>query len=265
MPYLHPQNGPTLYYEDKGVGRPLLLVHDWGTNQRVWDGIVGELATSCRVITVDLRGHGQSEVTNSVHGIDVFAEDIAAVLDGLALSDVVLAGWSMGGQASIRHLSRGGTRVSRLALISTMPFYLDISPYQTNWSQDFIREIGEMAALARPSFVRRFLELYFSTETAPEMVQWMSELALSTPAWVTAECSASLFSTDLRPVISSIALPTLVMHGRRDRMCTYESAAYLTERIPGARAATFELAGHSPHIEERDTFVATLAGFAAEE
>lgn len=168
MPYLQPEQGPTLYYEEKGAGRPLLLVHDWGTNLRVWDGVVGELADEFRVISFDLRGHGASEVTNTAHGVDAFADDIAAITEGLMLSDTTIVGWSMGGQAGMRYLARGGVRAAKLVLVGTMPFYLDISPYATNWTQDFMREIGEMAALPRPLFVRRFFDLYFSTEVPPK-------------------------------------------------------------------------------------------------
>lgn len=261
MPYLQPEQGPTLYYEEKGAGRPLLLVHDWGTNLRVWDGIVGELATEFRVISFDLRGHGSSEVTNTTHGVDAFADDIAAITEGLMLSDATIVGWSMGGQAGMRYLARGGMRASKLALVGTMPFYLDISPYATNWTQDFIREIGEMAALPRPLFVRRFFDLYFSTEVSTEVIDWLAQMALATPAWVTFECSASLFATDLRPVLGSLATPTLLMHGRRDRMCAYDASILMAETMPDARMTTFELAGHSPHLEERETFVASLSTF----
>lgn len=264
MPYLQPAQGPTLYYEEKGTGRPLVLVHDWGGSLRVWDSVVGELATRFRVIGLDFRGHGHSEVANSIHNIDAFAEDIASLADGLGLSDVVLVGWSMGGQACLRYVSRGATRVSKLALVGTMPFYLDISPYQTNWTQEFIREIGEMAALARPLFLRRFFALYFGAEPDSALIDWLASIALDAPAWVTAECSASLFATDLRPVLPTIGVSTLVMHGRRDRMCAFDAARLLSEQMPNARLAELEAAGHSPHIEDRAAFMEALLGFAAE-
>lgn len=262
MPYLQPEQGPTLYYEEKGIGRPMLFVHDWGTNLRVWDNVVGELAEHFRVVTFDLRGHGMSEVSNTAHGVDAFAQDIAAITEGLLLADAILVGWSMGGQASLRYLSRGGVRATKLCLIGTMPFYLDISPYATNWTQEFIREIGEMATLPRPVFVRKFFDLYFSTDTPAEVIDWLANMALNTPAWVTFECSASLFATDLRPVLAAVTTPTLLMHGRRDRICAYDASILMAETMPNARMATFEVAGHTPHLEERETFVSSLLAFA---
>lgn len=262
LPYLSTQRGNTLYYEEKGrTGRSVVLVHDWGTNLRAWDGIVGALAANYRVVSFDLSGHGRSEVANCVHKIELFADDIASVLEGIDVWNPALVGWSMGGQACLNYLMRGGLDAASLVLVGTSPYLLNISPYQTNWTADFIKEIERMAAMPRPAFLKRFMDLYFSSDVGSETVDWLAGMALETPAWVTAECSASQFETDARTLFRELTIPTLVMHGRLDRICTFDSARFISEQMGGLAPITFELSGHSPHIEERDAFVEALTAF----
>lgn len=265
MPYIEPEVGhPVLYFEERGAGRPLVLVHGWATTCRMWDPVVGDLAKYFRVVTFDLRGHGRSEVLNIRHDVECFASDLHIVMSELGLSDAVLVGWDLGAQAAILYTARGGWGVSKLVLVSTMPFYLDISPRRTNWNKEFLTELGEMATLPRPVFLKRYASLYFASTPADEVLDWLVSMGLETPAWVTAECSASQFSTDLRPALSSVGVPVLVVHGRRDRICTFEGGEALAEGIPRAELVAFDESGHLPHFEERNRFVEIVVGFGSD-
>jgi non-heme chloroperoxidase len=264
VPYLEPDAGhPVLYFEEAGHGRPLVLVHGWATTSQIWDPVVGELSRYFRVITFDLRGHGRSEVLNIRHDIECFASDIHTVFSQLKLTDAVLLGWDLGAQASILYAARGGWGVTQLVLLSTMPFYLDISPRKTNWNKEFLAELGELTALPRPVFLKKYLSMYFAEPPAEEVLDWLVRMGLDTPAWVAAECSASQFSTDLRQAVSSLGVPTMVVHGRRDRICTFEGAEALLEAIPRAQLEPFDNSGHLPHLEERKHFVDAVVAFSA--
>lgn len=263
MPYLEPLSGhPVLYFEEVGVGTPVVLVHGWGTTSRIWDPVVAELSREARVVSFDLRGHGKSEVLNVRHDVETFASDIQIVINELALSEVTLCGWDLGAQASLLYAARGGAGLRGLILVSTMPFYLDISPKKTNWNKEFLTELAELAALPRPVFLRRYLSRYFSGEPAEEMLDWLVSLGLEIPAWVAADCSASQFSIDLRPALGSLGLSTLVIHGRKDQICTFEAAEYLNETLPNSQLAAFDDSGHLPQLEERRRFVEEVLAFA---
>ncbi len=263
MPYLEPPGGhPVLYFEEVGIGPVILLVHGWSTTSRLWDPVVADLSKQATVITFDLRGHGRSEVLNIRHDVESFASDIHLIISELGLRDVTLCGWDLGAQASMVYATRGGRGVKGLVLVSTMPFYLDISPKRSNWNNEFLTELAELAAMPRPVFLKRFMQRYFSAHPPEELVEWLVAMGLETPAWVSADCSASQFSIDLRPALASITHPTLVVHGRRDQICTFEAAEYLAEGIPRARLVPFDDSGHLPHIEERRRFVDELISFA---
>lgn len=90
-------DGVEIYYEVRGDGRPLLMLPGWTCSTKFWKKNVEELAKSCKVITMDLRAHGESEKVLHSHRISRYAMDVRNLLEHLDLQDVTGLGWSMGG------------------------------------------------------------------------------------------------------------------------------------------------------------------------
>ncbi len=95
--YLETKDGAKIYYEDHGEGQPIVLVHGWMCSSRFWQKNVPGLANEFRVVTPDLRGHGNSSKVLTGHTIKQYARDIRELIEDLALQNIVLVGWSLGG------------------------------------------------------------------------------------------------------------------------------------------------------------------------
>ena len=104
--YFSSFDGVNLYYEDQGQGTPLVLVHGWTCSSKIWQKNVPELAKSFRVVTMDLRGHGNSAKSLSGHHVTHYARDVRALLEQLDLKDAVLLGWSLGGPVALSYWSQ---------------------------------------------------------------------------------------------------------------------------------------------------------------
>src|SRR5258708_1779107 len=96
MPTFNLPDGAQLHYEDQGTGRTILFIHGVWMSSKFFQRQVPTLSKRLRVITLDLRGHGRSSHTMHGHTVANYTRDIRALIDGLGLNDVVLAGWSMG-------------------------------------------------------------------------------------------------------------------------------------------------------------------------
>src|SRR6185369_9687252 len=109
-----------LYYEDHGVGKPVVLIHGWPLSGASWEKQVPVLLDAgYRVITYDRRGFGKSSQPTTGYNYDTFAEDLRALLNQLKLRDVVLAGFSMGGGEVARYLGKYGSKgVSKAVIIA---------------------------------------------------------------------------------------------------------------------------------------------------
>ena len=114
-------NGAELWYLDRGAGRPLLLVHGFPLDHTMWAGQIESLASQCRVIAPDLPGFGRSPPGgNDTATMEQFADDLAALLDGLGIREpAVVCGLSMGGYIALQFWRKYAARLAGLILCDT--------------------------------------------------------------------------------------------------------------------------------------------------
>src|SRR3954469_8226720 len=117
------KDGTTIYYKDWGTGPVVTLSHGWPLNSDMWDSQMLFLAQhGFRVVAHDRRGHGRSSQAWSANDMDGYADDLAAVIDALDLTDITMVGHSTGGGEVARYIGRYGTkRVAKAVLIAAVP------------------------------------------------------------------------------------------------------------------------------------------------
>ena len=111
-------NGVTLSYTDRGSGTPLVLLHGFPLDSRIWDQQAADLSGQCRVITPDLRGFGQSK-PETPFTIESLADDVHALLESIVALPCVLGGLSMGGYVALAYAKKYPADLKALALIDT--------------------------------------------------------------------------------------------------------------------------------------------------
>lgn len=113
-------NGITLAYSDRGKGLPLVLVHGFPLCRKMWHPQAEALAKAgCRVITPDLRGFGESVLTSGMVSMDIYADDIVALMDHLEIDKAVVGGMSMGGYVLLNLVERYPDRIAAPVFIVT--------------------------------------------------------------------------------------------------------------------------------------------------
>jgi pimeloyl-ACP methyl ester carboxylesterase len=125
MPWFNNRSGECLWYDDQGCGTPLVFLHGWCMSSVVWGMQTAELSKSFRVIALDLRGHGLSGTVASTPDFEHFANDLCDLIQLLDLSNVILIGWSMGGQVALQAASGLVDRLAALALVSATPCFVE--------------------------------------------------------------------------------------------------------------------------------------------
>ena len=128
MPFFESNDMVNIHYEDCGAGRPLVFVHGWAMSVRVWR-FQQELAASSRFISMDLRGHGQSNAPAHGYALDDFATDVVAMFARLDLTDAVLVGWSMGVQVVLQAFPVLRPRLAGLVLVAGTPKFIADAEY----------------------------------------------------------------------------------------------------------------------------------------
>ncbi len=242
-----------LYYEDRGEGQPVVLIHGWPLSGASWEKQTTELlAAGYRVITYDRRGFGRSDQPSTGYNYDTFASDLKTIIDGLDLNDSILVGFSMGTGEVTRYLGRyGSERISKAAVIGVVPpFLLKTEDNETGVPQEVFEGIKQGIKADRPAFLTQFFHNFYNLDEtlgkriSQEVVDWSINTAVQASAIGTHDCVDSWLE-DFRGDAAKIGVQTLIIHGNADRILPIEvTGEPLSKLIPNAK---YEIIDGAPH------------------
>jgi non-heme chloroperoxidase len=255
--FVETDDGASLFYVDWGAGKPVLFTHAWALNGDIWEYQLTELVDQgLRCIAYDRRGHGRSTDPGRGYDYDRLADDLAAVINQLDLSDVTLVGFSMGNGEALRYLQRhGSARIARLLMVSTIPPRSDGSLFN-----------GMIAGLKqdRPAFFANGVTAFTGGHAAvsPAMTEWVIAQFMRASPRGTIECMRAISRGDLRADMRAVTVPTLIVHGDKDQVNPLETAKKAAELIPGCALKVYEEAPHGLVITHRDRLAQDILAFA---
>jgi non-heme chloroperoxidase len=256
-----------LHITDAGKGRPIVLIHGWPLSDEMYEYQYNDLLNkNFRVIGITLRGFGKSDKPYGVYDYDIHASDIKKILNKLEIRDAVLVGFSMGGSIAIRYATLDdGAHVSKLVLCgAAAPIWTQRDDFPYNLPTSIVDDLIKLNYKDRPKLLSDFLKIFSATETSlNEGIQrWLNGICLSASSYATDQCLIALRDTDLRGDLPKINIPTLIMHGKKDKICSFDLAEQMNAGIINSTIIAFEKSGHSLFLEETHKFNNELIKFA---
>jgi non-heme chloroperoxidase len=227
-----------IHFEDHGTGRPVVLIHGYPLDRDSWERQQRVLLEEgYRVIAYDRRGFGRSSHPTVGYNYDTFAGDLNVLLDAIGVEDVALVGFSMGTGEVVRYLANHGSeRVSKAVLLGALaPYLLKTDDNPEGVDREVWEGIKAAIVKDRYAWFKQFLDDFYNVdELAPERVSeqaWQASFNVAAGAspYATLACVDS-WLTDFRDDLPKIDVPTLVMHGAKDRILPLASTS---ERLPG--------------------------------
>jgi len=247
------------------AGPEVLLVHGFAQCHLCFEPQIAALASRCRVVAYDQRGHGESEQPAdpaAYRGSRVWADDMAAVLAAKRLARPVVAGWSMGGRVTRQYLMvHGDARLGGINFVSSQviedpscrgPDAPKLPPEDQPLAE------GIAAAIA-------FVDGCYGKK--PSEAEFRRVLAYNMRVPAAIRRAIAGWSTEAAPTIEAlrrVRVPVLITHGRRDTVVLPATVDMTKAAIPHATVSWFDDCGHSPFAEDATRFNNELLAFVGQ-
>lgn len=250
-------DGHALFVRDWGDGSPVVLLAGWGMDGRIWGETMLHLnAAGLRVIAYDRNGHGRS-TDRSGYTYDALAEDLAAVLETLDLTNVTIVAHSGAGGEAIRYLSRHGyTRVARLVLVgATGPRVIGTNGITLGMVDGLCAQLssdlsGWIDANIGP----------FAPGASRRVNEWMATMVLDCSRRAIVAFQRTIAVSDLSMEAAGLTLPVTIIHGDRDVSAPMEfSGRVYAATIPGAELIVYPSVAHGVMVTHASRLAADVA------
>ena len=253
-----------LYVEINGSGPDLVLLHGWGLNVRVWDGLVAELRDRFRIIAVDLPGHGKSHWTPGRNTPAEQAWLLHSTLTPIS-NRYSLLGWSLGGQIALDLAAAMPAQIDKLILVATTPRFTAAPDWPYGMKLEVVTKMATQLRVDYQRTVRDFLDLQVRGSADGSSVVEQMRHALSVHGEAKPEALEAglntLATSDLRPTLPHVRTPTLVVAGQNDRITAPGASRVLATTLPDAQYVEMRRAAHAPFLSHRTEFTAALEKF----
>ncbi|MSM41391.1 MAG: alpha/beta fold hydrolase [Geobacter sp.] len=256
-------NGIQMAYDDTETGLPLLLIHGFPLCRRMWRPQFNKLPrSSYRVIAPDLRGFGESDAPEGPYSMDIFADDMIALLDYLEIDQAVVGGMSMGGYVLFNLLERYPERLRGAIFIVTRCTADDESARERRLQlASDVRKFGPQVV------ADAFESLLFAPASVTERPKLLEEVY----GWMVANDSRGLAGgllsmrerKDYSQMLGSFRVPALAIGAAEDRAAPPATSTAIAAGIPGCRLSIIPETGHLANLEDVKAFNAPVLEFLA--
>jgi pimeloyl-ACP methyl ester carboxylesterase len=222
-------NDITMYYEIHGEGEPVVLIAGLNSDHSLHRGIIPRLAESYQVVVFDNRGVGQTDKPDIPYSIEMMADDTAGLLDALGIEQAHILGTSMGGRIAAALTLKHPRQVKSLILVSTIVKSLQGTPM--TWARLRVKLMLKIPLIRGPH-----------------------------PYYVVARQLEASRNYDCMDRLGEIQVPTLILHGKKDKSAPYHLAEAMHRGIKDSQMLTFP-GGHLFFILRQKQFIEAITDF----
>lgn len=256
-------SGITIAYNDQGTGLPIVFLHAFPLNRTMWAAQEQALSLQFRVITIDLRGHGESDAPLWRYTLDQSADDVEALLDHLSIRQALFVGLSMGGYILFALYRKYSARVKGMVLADTR------AQADTDEGKAGRFQMAQTVYKQGPSAIA---DLMIPKLLSPATIQNRLEIVQNVRrmiegnqiSGIAGDLMAMAERPDSVPLLKKITCPTQIIVGDLDQPTPPSDARLMAEQIPSARLALIPNAAHLANLEQPAAFNKIVATFATD-
>lgn len=247
-------DGININYRDEGQGDVVLLLHGWGSNIQLFNGIFDLLTPKYRVVALDMPGFGESEEPGEVWGVDEYLDFVIKFINKLQIKSFTVLGHSFGGRVIIKMVNRKNLNftVEKIILVDsagimpkrTLKYHIKVKTYKC------IKAVLGFGPVKK--LFPNALEKYKKGKGSADY---------TAASDIMKGCLVKVVNEDLTDLLKNITQDTLLIWGENDDATPLSDAKLMEKLIPEAGLAVIKNAGHYSFLEQKYIFDRILASY----
>jgi len=257
MPYIQ-RDSYRLYYEWAGdeSSPVLILSHSLGSTHAMWQPQLEAFSRSFRVLLYDHPGHGKSDDRPTVGSMADYGCDVLSLMDELHIERACFCGLSLGGMVGLWLGANATARIEKLVVSNTTAKIVDTTLLRGRLER--LRKDGNLEDIVESVLGKWFTQPF--AESHPDVMIEIRDMFLTTTLEGYINTSQTVCDMDLRPELTNITVPTLVVCGKHDGATPPEWGMAIADAVPGAKTSTLD-AAHMSNVEAAHEFTNTVLDF----
>lgn len=255
----------SLFTQTTGNGTDVVLLHGWGMNADVWEGVVSELEKIFRLTVVDLPGHGRSKGNIEDFSLEHVAHQVMEVVPAKS----ILIGWSLGGLVAAQMVLDYPGRFKKLILVASAPQFIKDESWPDGMEAEVLDSFAGDMQEDYQNTIKRFIAIQaMGSDKAREEQKVLRDRVFrhGHPQLSALEGGLKiLHDANLRPRLSEINCPTLLIAGEHDSLFRRKAAVQTQQLIQGSKLCIIKGAGHAPFLSHPDEFLNEVKVFLNDE
>lgn len=251
------------YYELEGEGEPLIFLHGWGVDKRIWRQQSKYFSSFYKVLTIDLPGHGKSDWQKISLG--AMADDVRVILDVLKIARANVVASSLGGILALKLYQIAPEKIKKLSFVGALPKFSKSKDFPHGLDVKRIRKLNSQLKMSYPAIVNIFFRsLFTKEERATRRFKWIQRFRQNVDVPIKPALSEYLDMIeheDLRQILKNILVPVQFINGTQDKICSAEAVKDMKVLVPQAQFDFFEKCGHFPFLSKPYEFNEVLEKF----
>ena len=244
-------NNTSIRFKDEGKGTVVVLLHGYLESLEIWSEFSADLAEHCRVVSIDLPGHGKSGVFGKVHTMELLAQTVKSVMDFLNTGKYFMVGHSLGGYVALAFLELFPEYLSGFSLFHSHPLADNHDAIKNRNREKKLVENGKKDLIYTVNIPKAFAT--DNLEKLSEQVNNAKEIARGVSGeGIAAVLNGMINRPDRSDMLVRTSLPFLWILGKKDNYIPFKDIINKVELPEHGKLITLENSGHMGFIEEKD-------------
>jgi len=256
------KNGVKLAYYVYGEGKQtLVFVVAFVGTAEFWIPQVHYFSQKFKVVTIDMRGAGESDKPAGNYTFDLYMEDLNSIIEELQEKKFILICESCGAFIAAKYITKYPGKVSKLAVVGGTPKLIATDGFPHGHPLEVAQGVLTRFQESYSWGLGAWLKLVFPELGTDYIKEWGFKVSQKTTKEIVVGILSNFLKEDIRPLLGKMNVPTLIIHGENDMVCPLEGAKYMRENIRGSKMYMFKGKGHCPSITAADKFNKILEEF----